>query len=188
MNIYIFLGSLLAILTYFPLWKQIWSGEARQNIFTWTLWGVLDGAAFVAIMLQNGSYLLPLAYTVGSFITVILILRSKDKPNWTWFETMVSLLVLCTMGIWYFSGVRTAIIAGSMASVIATIPQLTDAWKAPQEMPLMVYLSYLIANCLSTMGGKCWSIEERFFPFTGALICFLMVAFSMRRFLPKRKG
>lgn len=186
MNTLLLAGSLLAIVTYFPLWKQIWCGEAKQNFFTWILWGVLDGLGAVAIVFQNGSYLLPVAYTIGSLITVLLILKSGEKPKLTWFEIMVFTLILLCMVVWYFSGSKVAIIAGSVAAFIATFPQFVDAWKKPDDMPFVVYLSYFVANCLSIAGGKCWSVEERLFPASGAFLCFIIVVLSARRFLPKR--
>jgi len=37
MNALVWTGSILALLTYYPLWKQIKSGKAKQNFLTWAL-------------------------------------------------------------------------------------------------------------------------------------------------------
>ncbi len=178
----IWAGSILGLLTYFPLWKQIRSGDADQNLFTWALWAALDGIVAAAIMSKGGSFLLPAIYAVGSSGTTFFILRSGKKSSWTMIETLVIFLVLASMTIWYLYGGKVATIAGTIAMVIASIPQLVDAWKKPKEMPILVFTSYLVANSLVTAGGKSWSIEERFYPVSAVLVCFLFVVFSVRRF------
>jgi len=88
---------------------------------------------------------------------------------------MVTVLVIACMVIWCLVNSRAATIASSSALLIAGIPQLVDAWKRPEEMPFLVYISYVLANGLSTAGGKNWSVEERFYPATATVLCFLFV-------------
>jgi hypothetical protein len=185
-NVLVWAGGMLAILTYFPLWKGIKSGKVKQNLFTWLLWAILDGIVAVTIIAQNGNFLLPVAFTVGSVITSFFIVGSKNKVSWTWFETMVVLLVVSSMGVWHFSGDRVATIASTIAVTIAGIPQLIDAWKKPKDMPILEFVSYTIANGLSTAGGKNWSISERLFPASGTVFCLLIVVFSARKFWQKK--
>lgn len=182
MNVLIWSGSILALLTYFPLWKQIRSGKAKQNLLTWALWGALDAVVAATIIVQNGNFLLPVVYTVGSSVTIFFILRLGNKASWTWFETMVASLTIASMVIWYFSGGKIATIASTTAMLIAGIPQLVDAWKKPQDMPLIPYSSYFIANCLSVAGGKSWAIQERFYPLSAAIFCFLIAVLATRKF------
>lgn len=181
MNILVWSGSLLALLTYFPLWYQIKIGTTEQNRLTWGLWGALDIIATITIIAQKGNFLLPAAYVIGSVMTVYFISRTGKKSAWTWFETMVTLLVIICMVIWYFVNSKAATIASSSALLIAGVPQLVDAWRRPHEMPFLVYVSYTIANGLSTAGGKNWSVEERFYPATAAVLCFLFVVVIFAR-------
>jgi len=182
MNALIWAGSILALLTYFPLWKQIRSGKAKQNLLTWALWGVLDAVVAATIIVQKGNFLLPVVYTIGSTLTVYFILKAGNKAAWTWFETMVASLTIASMVIWYFSGGKVATVASTTAMLIAGIPQLNDAWKKPQDMPFLAYISYSIANCLSTAGGKSWAIEERFYPAGATVFCFLIAVLAARKF------
>ncbi|MEK9152401.1 MAG: hypothetical protein AAB692_03475 [Patescibacteria group bacterium] len=185
MSAFIWAGSILAILTYFPLWKQISAGEIKQNLLTWVLWGALDLVAAATIIVQNGSFLLPATYTIGSALTVLFIARTGNKTSWTWFESLVASLVVASMALWYASGDKVATIASTTAMLIAGVPQIIDAWKKPHEMPVLVYASYFAANCLSMAGGKSWSVEDRFYPATAAVFCLVLVALSGRKFLLK---
>lgn len=184
MNFLVWAGSILALLTYLPLWKQIRSGKAKQNLLTWALWVTLDVVVAATIIVQKGTFLLPVTYTIGGSATIVLIWKSGNKAIWTWFETMVASLTIISMVIWYFSGGKMATIASTTAMLIAGIPQLIDAWKKPQDMPLLAYFSFFIANGLSTAGGKSWAIEERFYPLSAAIFCFLIAGLAIRKYLP----
>ena len=181
MNALVLAGSIVAILTYFPLWKQIRSGKARQNLLTWALWGALDAIVAATIIVQHGSWLLPVAYTFGSGLTVVIIMRQGDKASWTWFETMVASLALVSMVVWYLTTNVIATVASTSAMLIAGMPQLKDAWQKPEEMPLGAYASYFVANLLCTAGGADWSIKERFYPASAALFCLIITMLAARR-------
>ena len=185
MNFFVITGSILAITAYLPLFKQLYKRETEQNIFTWSLWTLSETIIALSIIFQNGNYLLPTTYALASFFTVFLILKMKNPARWGWFESTVSLLVIMCLIIWHYSGPKMATIASSSAEFIASLPQIFDAWKNPTRMPLLVYFLYTIAGLLSVAGGENWSVEERLFPMTSALICFLIFAFTLRQFLTK---
>ena len=182
MNVFLLSASVIAIATYFPLQKQIRSGEVTQNLLTWVLWGVLDLLIAIEIIFEKGNFLLALTYAVGSFIISIFIFRTKHKVEWTWFETMVIFLVTVCIVIWCFSGTKNAILASTIAMFISGMPQLVDAYKKPHEMPIVAYVGYLAANCFSVAGGKNWSVEERFYPIMAGLLCFLILVCAARKF------
>ena len=183
MNFWILSGSLLAFLTYFPLWKQIRSDEdeVEQNFLTWFLWGILDLIIAIALIIQGGNFLLVSVYAAGGLVSAFFIWRINGF-SWTWFDLFVVFLVFVSMVIWYHSGEWMATIVSTIAMLIASIPQLVDAWKKPENMPLVAYFSYFVANVLTTVGGQDWSVKERFYPATCAVLCLLFVLFAARRF------
>lgn len=189
MNVWILSGSLLAFLTYFPLWKQIRSDEddTEQNFLTWFLWGTLDLIIAVTLIFQEGNFLLVSVYAVGGFTTAFFIWKASGGFSWTRFDLFVVFLVFVSMVVWNRSGEWMATIVSTIAMLIASIPQLVDAWKKPWTMPLMAFLSYFVANVLTTVGGQDWSVKERFYPATCVALCLLFVLFSARRFYLKPK-
>lgn len=182
MNIYLFIASAIVIATHFPLWKQISGRKVNQNLLSFILWGTIDLLTGIEIIFERGNFVLAIIYAFGSFVTAVFIFNAKNKSKWTWFESLVVSLVFLSMAIWYFSGTRTAIIASTTAMFISGIPQLLDAYKKPREMPFLVYLSYLVANCFSVAGGKNWSVEEEFFSVVATILCFLIVICVFRKF------
>src|SRR3989344_1949983 len=183
MNFWILSGSLLAFLTYFSLWKQIRSDEdeVEQNFLTWFLWGILDLIIAIALIIQGGNFLLVSVYAAGGLVSAFFIWRINGF-SWTWFDLFVVFLVFVSMVIWYHSGEWMATIVSTIAMLIASIPQLVDAWKKPENMPLVAYFSYFVANVLTTAGGQDWSVKERFYPVSAGAFCFLIAVMAARKF------
>src|SRR3989344_6140324 len=187
-NTFVLAGGILALIAYLPLWWKLWSGSATQNLATWILWTMLDCIIAASIIFQDGNFLLSVMYAIGSAITVLCIVRSGVTYQWSWLDTLTASLVLGSMLIWYFSGdAKTATVASTGAIVIAGIPQLSDAWKNPRDMPILVFWGYLIANCLSAAGGASWGIEARIFPTVMAMFSAAMILIATRRlWFPRR--
>lgn len=182
MNAFVWAGSILAILTYIPLWMKIRSGVAKQNIYSWGLWSALDVIIVGSIFLQGGTYYLAMTYMLGGSIAVYLIWRAGDIGAWTRFESTVAFLVAACMTVWYLSGNAVATVASTLAMQIAGIPQLVDAWRKPKDTPVSIYCCYFVANCLSIAGAKAWTIEERFYPTMCAIGCsFYIIVPLLRR-------
>jgi len=179
---YLIAGGAVAGAVYLALWVQIWLGISRQNFPTWTLWAIMDGITAASIILQSGNYILPAVYATGSLITAASIFIKTRTVKWTWVETMVVTLVIACFVVWRLSGPRMATIAGTIAVIIAGIPQAIDMWKRPWESSFLAYLGFFVANALSTFGGKDWSIEERFYPGLCAVFCLIIVAVIARKF------
>ncbi len=184
MNIYILISTVVAFCLYIPLTVQIWRGDVKQNLVSWILWFLLDGIVGVALLVQGGNYVLPLAYSAGCLVTVICILKHREY-SWGCFEKLVVILVGICLAIWYFSGPWLATIATTLAVVTAGLPLLADTFKAPDKAPLLIFVGYFFVNTLSTIGGKEWSVEERLYPSANGAFCLCLVLFALRRF--KRK-
>ncbi len=182
MNILRILGAACALLSYIPLWVYLPSGKVKQNLLTWILWGSLEVITTGAIIAQNGNFLLPASYLLGSVVTICLIFRAQKGFRWTRFESLITALVVICVIIWYTAGSKVATIAATFAALAAGTPQLIDVWRRPKEMPLLTALLYLSANSLSSAGGKDWSIPERFYPTCAAFYSVTTIIFVLRRY------
>jgi len=180
MNIYLFISTVIALVCYLPLCIQIYKGTSEQNLATWILWGLLDVVISVSVILQDGNYLLPVAYTVGNFITVAFIVRTK-KVSWTWFETSISTLVVVCIVVWVLVGSRGATIASTVAMTLAGFPQMVETWRKPKSSPSLIYCGYFTANVFSLIGAKAWTVEDRLYPFYAVLFCAIIVLIGTRR-------
>ena len=82
---------------------------------------------------------------------------------------------------WATAGESAGIIASSLAVVMASIPQMVDTYKKPESTPTMAYVIFTIGNVISLIGGKSWTIEERFYPACSIFLCVVIVVLSLRK-------
>lgn len=181
MNSLIISSTIVAFVVYILLCVQLISSKAKQNLGTWILWTILDAIAAGTLIVQHGNYLLPVAYTIGSTVVVICIIKSKNFETWTLFESFITLLVIVCIVVWASSGAKVATIASSLALVIAGAPQLRESYRRPWDTPILIYAGYFLANSLATLGGKNWSIEERFYPACAGIYCLLVAIVAVRK-------
>src|SRR3989344_1859430 len=135
---------------------------------------------------KRGNFWLSLMYTLGGTITVLCISRSGNF-RWEWFDTLVAALVVLCIIIWAIVGPWYATIVSSRALLIAGLPQLKESVEEPWETPVPVYIGYTVANILSILGGKEWTVEERCYPVCAGIYCLAIsiLALVMRRFRDK---
>lgn len=180
MNTFAWAGGLLAFLLYIPLIRGILNGKVKQNFAAWFLWVSLDTILLVSTIIEKGNFLLLVFYVIGgSLVTASLLYKKLFK--WTWFEWFILALVIICLVVWNMSGSKTAIVASTLAVFIAGVPQIVESWIKPDRQSGLIYMGYVVANFLSLLGGKGWTIEERFYPATCVVLCGLIAIAALHR-------
>jgi len=183
-NIYSKLSVFIALGLYLPLSWQILTKRVTQNLATFILWALLDLVVAISIWIQGGNWTLPAAYVCGCLLVIGCLIKLRTV-SWTKFETGISIIVLVCLAGWIISGPRMATILSTTGVVLAGIPQLADSYKNPKNQPFLVYLGFTVANGLSVLAGNDWSIEERFYGASCALLTLAITLVIGRKFLPR---
>lgn len=181
LNLFTASSIMLGVYLYFPLALQIRRGTVTQSLATYVLWFALDATVGFSLLARGGSYGLPLAYAAGSFIIITSILKSKDYGTWTMFEVGVSVMVIVSLVVWEFAGSRNAAISATAGMLLAGLPLVSDSWKSPEKAPLGVYVGYTTANTLNCIGANAWTVEERLYSFSCAVLCIVLVVITVAR-------
>jgi hypothetical protein len=180
MEALIVISGIIAVIFDIPLIWGILNDKVKQNFATFFLWCILDGIAFITIMLQGKNFWLPLGYSIGSF-AVAATLIYKKQVVWTWIErTVVGLIVVCLF-IWWRAGDQAATIASVVTLGISSIPQIIDTFKDPKTTPTFVYMMFSLAGILSFIGGENWNIEDKFYAAGAAILSITIMLLSMRK-------
>ncbi|HZY82362.1 MAG TPA: hypothetical protein VFE50_22710 [Cyclobacteriaceae bacterium] len=157
--------------------------DTEQSFAAFFLWALLDLIATITTIIEGGNYWLALSNAIGSSV-ITIILVYKKQVSWSWVESMTATLVVVCLVVWYVSGEQAGIVASSLAVVIASVPQMVDTFKKPGSTPLLPYMVFLVANIISFLAGKSWTIEERFYQACGIFLVVVIVAFALRRRSP----
>ena len=174
-------GGVLGLFAFLLLIIALLRSNTEQSFAAFFLWALLDLIATITTIIEGGNYWLALSNAIGSSAITILLI-AKRQVSWSWVESMTAILVVVCLVVWYTTGERAGIVASSLAVVIASIPQMVDTYKKPEATPTFVYVTFLIANILSVMGGSAWTIEERFYQCCGVFLCFMIALFSLKKF------
>jgi hypothetical protein len=178
------IAAIIGIGANIPLFIGIYKNKVEQSFAAFMLWALLDIIAATTTILQHGNYMLPLGYAfTASAIAILLVV--KKQTNWSWVESTTSLLVLACLIIWYMAGDKAGTIASSLAVVIAAIPQGVDTFKKPESTPTNIYFWFVVANVLSFIAGKSWTVEERFYSGCVVFLTIVLFIFSMKKTKPQ---
>jgi hypothetical protein len=182
MNVYGIISGLIGFSVYIPLCILLLRKQVKQNFASWFLWVIIDLIVTGSLIMQGGSWHLSAIYVTGSSITCLCILRSKIF-HWGRFETFIATLVVICLVIWKCLTPEWATVASTIATVIAGIPVQVEAYRKPQDQPLLSYIGFALANGLGIAAGNAWTISERLFPTACFPFSVLLVIFTLRRYL-----
>lgn len=176
----IWAGALIALCLYPFLVKGILKNGMEQNCATWILWVSLDVVALSSVIAQHGNWAILACYITGGSVIVGCLIRTKQFKM-TWFEWIILAMVLFCIVAWYVSGPRAATIFSTIAVVISGLPQLKDSWLKPDKATAYIYLGYFFANLASFLGGKEWTIEDKFYPGMCTPLCLAIGLIALRK-------
>jgi len=174
------ISGVIGLVAYALLISALLKSKTRQSFAAFLLWAMLDIIATITTIIEGGNYWLALSNAIGSSV-ITLLLVSKKQVSWTWVESMTACLVVGCLIVWFTTGEQAGIVASSVAVVIASIPQMVETFKKPEYTPILPYAVFLGANIVSLMGGKEWTIEERFYQCCSIFLCVVIVAFALRK-------
>lgn len=130
-----YLTLLIAIISYSFYFKDIFLGKTKPHAFSWFVWSVLSGVAFLAQLVDNagpGSWITGFTAVVCFIISVIASFKGSEKFKLIdWFSLLTALLALI---LWKFSsGPNLAVALVSMAYTLGFIPTFRKAYFKPKE-------------------------------------------------------
>jgi len=164
------LAGIIGFCAYIPLTIGILRNTARQSFAAFFLWGLLDTIAMISAILVHGNFWLAASNVAGAFLIAVLLLV-KEQYEWSRTETLTCVMVAACLVIWYSAGHTVALVASSVAVVIAGIPQMAHTRRNPRDTPVSAYGIWTLANVLSLIAGKRWTVDERFYAACSIVLC-----------------
>lgn len=159
----------VSIPIYIQLCRGVYRGKVHESFATWILWAALDSINAASTIYQHGNYLIPLSYAISSAVASAFILRSKNF-TWTWFETMIVALIVACIIVWARSGAYNAIIASTIAVIIASGPLILECYQEPGKKSFLASVGNAFASFAHASSSTessppkvrfCWSPVSR---------------------------
>jgi hypothetical protein len=174
------IGPIVGLLANIPLFIAVYKGDVKQNFSTWILWTILDIITTIAIIEQDGNYLLSGVYVFSSFAMSILLF-SKKEIGWSAIDTVTTVCVFVCLFVWYVMGNKATTIASTTAVVISSFPLIKSTFLCPDPKATKVYSLFIIASLLSLIGGKDVSVKESLYPAATMGFSILLTVLSLRK-------
>lgn len=181
-EIYVGLGVVLGIIPQFMVMWGIYKKTMKLSFSTYFIWFVLNLIITVASIVERGNYYLSLSFVALNLLIALMVLAAEQKVSFPVWERFLTVLCLICMGVWYATSGAYAVIAASLAVFIAGVPQFVVVYKNPKLTSSAVWLLATLAGLFAVLGGKEWSIAERFYPATFLLYaCIGLLILFVRR-------
>lgn len=144
------------------------------SLTTFGLWASLAGITSITMLKQGANPAVPATYGLGAATTAFILL-TKGKYNWADFDTVVAIMVVLCVVLWLSSGEKPAFLLSVLAGLIAAVPFLLMTWKAPASSPIIPNTGFFIANLLSFVSAKKWTLQDRLYSGANTVLCAFLV-------------
>ncbi len=163
---YVGLGVVLGIIPQFMVMWGIYKRTMKLSFSTYFIWFLLNLIITTASFLAHGNYSLSLSFVLLNLLIALMVLATERQVVFPTWERFIALLCVVCMGVWYATSGAYAVVAASLAVFIAGVPQFAVVYKHPKLTSTMVWFLATLAGLFAVLGGKEWSIVERFYPTT----------------------
>lgn len=165
-EVYVTLGVVLGIIPQFMVMRGIYTRTMKLSFSAYFIWFVLNLIIASASFLAHGNYSLSLSFVLLNLLIALMVLATEKKVSFSVWERFVAVLCLVCMIVWYATTGAYAVVAASLAVFIAGVPQFAVVYKHPKLTSAMVWFLATLAGLFAVLGGKEWSVVERFYPTT----------------------
>ncbi len=161
--------------------------ETEQNFVSWFLCAILDAIVAISTITNPtaegyGNWFLPVTYTLGALCICFAIYKYGGIKKLDSVEYGTIIGIIFCLFIWIAIGNISAIIVSTTIICLSWLPQMKDTWNMPLKTPTLVYVIWGVAEFLSFVGGKTWTVEERFYAGVEFVIGLVVILFSLRKY------
>jgi uncharacterized membrane protein YobD (UPF0266 family) len=166
---------IIAALSYaYMVVGVIRSGGVGLTFSTFILWASLAWITTVNLRVQKIDAKLVTVYAIGSSCTAISLL-CLGRIGWSYFDTVVAMLVVTCIIIWKTGGPKLALIAMVTAGLIAAMPFTIMTWRHPETSPILANSGFFFANLFTYLSAK--EFDDRLYSGVNVILCGLLVLF-----------
>ena len=142
----------------------VWRGTIQRPVVTtWGLW-LLVGLILFFSNLNAGArwdtIMFPILMGVVNPLIIFILALRNGRYQWTRLDTVCTIACIVTMIVWLTSqSPLVGIVGGIIADICAAGPQFDKNWRDPDDEPIMPWVMFLVASCISLLGVQQWGSD-----------------------------
>ncbi len=183
---FVFLGALLNLTGSSSYTVDTFRGKTQPNRVTWFLWALAPLIAFSAQLSSGVSFKGALmTFMVGFGPLMVFIASFVDKKAFwkiTKLDIACGVLSVLALILWYLTKTGDiAIVLSIAADLLAGVPTLIKAYKAPETESYNVFFFGAISAAITLLTVKTWTFTATAFPVYIFLICGVLFLLIFRK-------
>lgn len=173
------LATALTAAAYLPYISSIFHGQARPHMFTWIIWGLATGIAFLAVhQAQGGAGAWPIGFScaVSLFVAGVAYVQRADvtitRTDWLLFFA-----ALAAMPLWVAANDPLwAVVLITLIELLGFGPTLRKTWFRPHSESMSFLAILIVRNALIITALERHTLTTVLFPAAAAAACGLLIA------------
>lgn len=165
---FIYLGALLNLLGGLDYLRDTLKGKTKPNKVTWFFWALAPLIAFTAQIQQGVGLTAIMTLSVAISPLLIFIVSFINKQAYwkiTTFDLVCGGLSLCGLILWGLTREgNLAITFSILADLLASLPTLIKAYKAPETESSLIYLLSGVNGLIAVLALNTWTFAYYSFP------------------------
>jgi hypothetical protein len=156
----IYITILISLIGYFFYLKDIFRGQTRPNLVSWTLWML---APFIGVFFQikAGAGLSVIPVFMAGFGPLVVIVVSLFRKNSIWkitrLDIICGILALIALVLYVFThNLGISILFAILSDALGGVPTIVKSWKFPETETALMYLFGIFNNIIGLLIIKNW--------------------------------
>ncbi len=174
---------LLTIIGYAPYLRGMWKGSNKPHIFTWIIWVIVSGIAFVAQLSENAG---PGAWVTGFICFMCLVVSVLALKLGTKTVTRSDMIMfagaLAAIPVWILTkDPLWSVVIVTLINSVAFYPTFRKTWERPHEEHMTIYAWNIPRQGLTIAALTQYSLTTVLFPASVIVMCVLFFGTIMYR-------
>lgn len=178
------LATMLTVLAYLPYVYSIFQGKTRPHVFTWIIWGLATGIAFLVTLAEHGgagAWPIGFSAAVSLFVAVVAYVKRADisitRMDWLFF-----IAALVAMPVWRVADDPLwAVMLITLIELLGFGPTMRKAWFLPYSESMSFLAILVVRNMLIIAALGQYSLTIVLFPGVAAVACLVLIVIMVWR-------
>lgn len=176
-------ATIIALISYVPYFRDIFAHKTKPHAFTWLIWGVLTGIAFVGQIVGHAG---PGAWVTGFTTLVCLAIAAIAAVDGERNITRVDWIALAGAGfalvVWFLTrGPLLSVILITVIDNVGFVPTLRKSYDRPDEETMSTFALSGLKWVLGIFALDHLSVTTALFPVSIVIASWLFVVMLIVR-------
>ena len=167
-----------------PYLRSMALGQTKPHVFSWVIWGINTGVAFVAVLAEGGgagAWVIGLSSVITLYVAAVAYLKRADVSitRLDWFFFISALLAMPLW--WWMNDPLWAVILITSIELLGFAPTFRKCWYEPYSESVAFLAILTLRNALIVAALEQVTFVTLLFPVAMAGACLALIGMMLVR-------